>query len=133
MIVLPAERVRWTNETNHTVELDPSQDLPITWSGGDAQREYVVIQGSFEALHAGISSTFICTAQSGAGSFTIPAHVLQTATRGFVKREVWWQHQGVYGSIIFSVRSFPVAIQAHGLDSGELWYVSESFAYARFK
>ncbi len=67
--------VTWTNKEGLT-SADRTQDLTVTWSGGDPSKELVVIIG----IAAGEKATagFLCTEKVSAGTFTVPAWVLSS-------------------------------------------------------
>jgi hypothetical protein len=70
-ITLPPP-LTWTNK-NGLTSLDRTQDLTVTWSGGLADKEFVLIVGlSANQATAG----FLCTEKVSAGQFTVPAWVL---------------------------------------------------------
>jgi uncharacterized protein (TIGR03437 family) len=69
--------------------IDRSIPLTVTWSGGDLSTDQAVIAGfkSITSLSAGRQGTtatswFVCTADLGTGSFTVPAEVLQAMPTG---------------------------------------------------
>ncbi len=65
----------WTNQDAIT-SVSRSQDLLITWSGGDPDKEYIYIMGVSNDLTTWASGGFLCTERVSAGQFTVPAHVL---------------------------------------------------------
>ncbi len=73
-LTLPAPPI-WTNHSSITA-VNRSQDLTVTWSGGDTAKESVLIYGLSTNTNLGVGSLFACVERSAAGRFTIPALVL---------------------------------------------------------
>lgn len=71
---LPAA-VTWTNPDVIGRAISRSQDLTITWSGGDSARQFVTLAG-VSMLATGAAAGFACRQAADAGSFTIPARIL---------------------------------------------------------
>ena len=72
-ITLPPP-LNWTNQASLTA-VDRTQGLTVTWSGGLADKEFVMIVGlSANQATAG----FLCTERVSAGQFTVPAWVLSS-------------------------------------------------------
>jgi len=67
--------VTWTNKDTISAA-DRKQDLTVTWSGGAADKEYVLIAGVSTNQQA--TAGFACTEKVSAGKFTIPAWVLSS-------------------------------------------------------
>jgi len=67
--------LRWTNRASITT-IPRSQDLRVTWTGGNAAQEYVTIVGVSMKTAPEVGAAFLCTERAGAGSFTVPALVL---------------------------------------------------------
>ena len=78
--------LEWTNlSATASAGIDRNSDLTLTWKGGDAATEYVVLIGA--VFPSGITTdnplpgsafatAFACTERAGAGQFTVPAAVL---------------------------------------------------------
>lgn len=68
-IQLPPDPFRWSNlpDPNQGHEVSSSQDLTITWSGGDRTGEYVVISGGTDDGVSPRVSSFTCTERAGGG------------------------------------------------------------------
>jgi uncharacterized protein (TIGR03437 family) len=64
----------WTNMDAIT-NVQRSQGLPITWSGGDPN-SYVTITGGSFLTSPVVATIFSCTEKVSAGSFTVPSYVL---------------------------------------------------------
>ena len=73
-LTLPGQIV-WANHANIGT-VSRSQDLTVTWTGGDSSREYVMIEGLSTDTSAGIGAMFVCAERASAGQFTIPSLVL---------------------------------------------------------
>ena len=72
----------WTNESSISDPIARGSDLPITWTGGGSGMVTMTGTGYSQTGGTGAdatydATTFICTAQATAGSFTIPTSVLQ--------------------------------------------------------
>jgi uncharacterized protein (TIGR03437 family) len=63
----------WTNR-NSLLNVDRSQPLSLSWTGGDGQT--VAIIGIGEDLPTNSSAAFVCMAAQGAASFTVPTDIL---------------------------------------------------------
>jgi uncharacterized protein (TIGR03437 family) len=72
----------WTN-SGSAATITRSQGATVNWSGG-ASGTYVEISGSSAATIGGqyLSVGFVCNAPAGAGTFTVPAYVLQALPVG---------------------------------------------------
>ncbi len=108
----------WTNQDSIT-NINRGQGLLITWSGGDPNREYVLIIGSSTVLSPVVGVTFICTERVAAGRFTVPVEVLSVLPPSAVQ-------QGIPTGFL-SVGSAPVfgdlnRFTARGLDAGYFTY-----------
>jgi hypothetical protein len=66
--------LNWTN-LDSIQTIDRSQDLTVTWTGGDPTREYVLIGGSVQTPGMTI---FACAERVEAGRLVIPSVVLST-------------------------------------------------------
>ena len=67
--------VIWTNPDVIGRAIPRTQDLTITWSGGDPERQFIILSG-VSMLATGAAAGFACRQTAGAGSFTIPAQIL---------------------------------------------------------
>jgi hypothetical protein len=108
-----AAPVKWTNQTQ-LVQVNRSQGLTLSWSGGDPQRETVLIQGVSSDIPTHSSASFICAVSPSAGSFTVPPYVLANlpATRSTEVQPKAWLFLGsipLNGAASFA---------AQGLDAG---------------
>jgi uncharacterized protein (TIGR03437 family) len=73
-ITLPPP-LTWTNMSGVTA-VDRTQDLSVTWSGGIADKEFVLIVGLAASNQA--VAGFLCSEKVSAGQFTVPAWVLSS-------------------------------------------------------
>src|SRR6185436_11222675 len=71
-LTMPAG-ITWTNR-EAMMAPDRSQDLTVTWSGGSADKEVVLIVGASGSDLA--TGGFLCTEKVSAGKFTVPAWVM---------------------------------------------------------
>jgi uncharacterized protein (TIGR03437 family) len=99
--------ISWTNEPSFGTQVSRSAGFPVNWSGGDPQG-YVLITGASSSNGIGVS--FVCTARTTDGTFTVPANVLEAFPVG----------NGIAPSQQFAVWgiSAPVQFTASGLDLG---------------
>ena len=68
--------ITWTNEPDLGAPLDRAQDLTVTWTGGDPDKEFALIAGLSNNGQA--IAGFLCAEKVSAGKFTIPAWVLSS-------------------------------------------------------
>ena len=67
--------LKWTNRDALT-SADRSQDLTVNWTGGAADREFVMIAGFSQ--NERVIAAFLCTEKASAGKFTVPAWVISS-------------------------------------------------------
>ncbi len=70
----------WTN-TNVAANIDRSQDLTVTWTGGNPG-SYVYITGTSEDLKTFVVGGYTCLAIADAGHFTVPSYILSALPAG---------------------------------------------------
>ena len=73
-LTLPTPPV-WTNQADFTA-ISRSQDITVTWTGADPEKEYVLVTGL--SNKPGIAGQFVCAERASAGRFTVPAMVVST-------------------------------------------------------
>jgi uncharacterized protein (TIGR03437 family) len=76
-LTIPDSQFTWTNKQSiQTVRR--TEDLTVTWSGGDPDKEFVAIVGwsAWDRDGGDVVSVFVCAERPSAGSFTVPAWVL---------------------------------------------------------
>ena len=103
-VTFPAP-LEWTNQSL-IYGIARSQGLELTWTGGDAGGA-VAIRGSAFA-RAGSQTpgaSFLCSAPSNPGKFTVPASILQALPPGA-------------GTLTLENQSAPQSFSASGLDAG---------------
>ncbi|MEZ5401773.1 MAG: hypothetical protein R2729_19015 [Bryobacteraceae bacterium] len=69
------QRFNWTNQ-DATTRVQRSQDLTLTWEGGDPPNEYVTVSGSSSRSNPRGGVTFYCTGPASAGRLVVPSVVL---------------------------------------------------------
>ncbi len=67
--------LNWTNRLQIGM-VDRSQPLNVTWAADGLQNAFIVIAVSNYDLPSNAQRVFVCTANGGDGTFTIPAYVL---------------------------------------------------------
>ena len=108
-----APALNWTNRPQ-MVSIDRSNALTVTWSPDGLRNSLVIVAGSNYDLPTNTQQSFACSAAGEAGSFSIPAYILQTfpASRPRVGQS----------SGIVMLGAFPeqnvVPFSASGLDTG---------------
>jgi uncharacterized protein (TIGR03437 family) len=75
-LTLPAP-VTWTDHASLNT-VNRSQDLTVTWSGGDDEKEYMIIQGLSTNTALGVAALFSCVERPSAGRFSVPSLVLSS-------------------------------------------------------
>jgi hypothetical protein len=113
-ITLP-QPFHW-NEQTTIREIDRTQPVTLTWTGGDANT-YVVVTG-LAMDPASVYTQFACTAPTSAGAITIPRDILASMIPSFVNP----------GSTVPTGQLFmynyvlPQKFTASGVDSGNVSY-----------
>lgn len=116
-LTLPA-LINWTNQDSFTT-ISRSQDLTVTWSGGDAAQEYVVIFGFSGDTTREVAAGFTCVERASAGRFTVPSWVLSTLpASGMLTASI---PKGILGVNTYSILG-ATKFQAQGLDVGSFGY-----------
>jgi len=67
--------VNWANK-DALASPDRTQDLTVTWSGGNPDKEFALIAGV--SVNQNYTGGFLCAEKVSAGQFTVPAWVLST-------------------------------------------------------
>jgi hypothetical protein len=82
-LTLPAP-IQWTNQDSFSV-VRRSQDLTVTWTGGDSAKEFVEVNVTSYDTTRAVAAEITCTERASAGRFTIPSWLLSTlpASSGF--------------------------------------------------
>ena len=117
-ITLPP-MLTWTNMAEFTSP-DRTQDLTVTWTGGDPAKEFALIAGV--AASNQVTVGFLCAGQVSAGQFTVPAWVLSSLPKSDLFTSGDQTMPG--GILAVGKASFTSAgrFTAPGLDFGVLTY-----------
>jgi len=75
-LTLPAP-IQWTNQDSFSV-VRRSQDLTVTWTGGDSAKEFVEVNVTSYDTTRAVAAEITCTERASAGRFTIPSWLLST-------------------------------------------------------
>jgi uncharacterized protein (TIGR03437 family) len=110
----------WTNEAEIS-DVPQSSDLTVTWSGGDPEREFVMIAGVSRNTVSKAQASFVCSERVTAGRFVVPATVLAS-----LPASSEWTGAGVPS--VLTVSTQPVVASATftapGLDLGLFRYLN---------
>jgi len=127
-LTLPAP-IEWTNRDSFSV-VRRSQDLTVTWTGGDSAKEYVVVGASSYDTTRQVGAGITCMERASAGRFTIPAWLLSTlpATVSL---------PGTLPKGYVEFRTYPIVeparFQAQGIDVGYFGYELVNWKFAAFQ
>ncbi len=83
-LTIPGE-ITWTNRAQ-LAQVDRSQDLTFTWSGGMDGQEYVVAGGSSADESLQTRVTFLCAENPSAGKLKVPSALLSILPRSSVSQ-----------------------------------------------
>ncbi|MCX6636411.1 MAG: hypothetical protein NT090_15235 [Acidobacteria bacterium] len=119
----------WTNEQSvQTIPRD--QDLTITWSSPDADRELVTIAGI--SIDGDVTPTaFLCTERANAGRFTVPSWVLSAMMKSQFDSDL-----GIPLGVLFVMSSLldsESSFRAPNLDAGRLQYLQGQMRYIEYR
>ena len=110
----------WTNESQ-IGDVPRTADLTVTWSGGDPDREFVLIAGVSSNISSKAQASFLCSERVTAGRFVVPAMVLSS-----LPASGEWTGAGVPSVLVLG--SMPLAagttFTAPGLDLGLFYYLN---------
>jgi hypothetical protein len=117
-VAVPAN-LTWSNASAPGATISRSQNLTVTWTGADANSEYVVIQGSSANTTTQAGASFRCSAPAGAGPFTVPASILSALPSSGLSE------QGPVGFLLIEKKPLRqgTVLSAPGLDLGLLNYL----------
>ena len=111
----------WSNRDSIPDRIPRSEDVTVTWTGGDPDTEFVVILGH-SITAADVQGSFVCTERVEAGRFTAPSVVLSSLP---VSRE--WTTEDESPAASLSVGTQPTAgaarFTAPGIDWAYFTYV----------
>ncbi len=68
--------VMWTNIPSTRIDVTRFNGYRVTWTGGDASRDFVTITGTSVDTANDVKAKFFCAERADAGEFTIPPYVL---------------------------------------------------------
>ena len=109
--------MKWENKASINI-IDRSQNLEVTWSGGDPNGFVNIVGGSTVSTTFG--AAFVCREKTSAGRFTIPSVALLNVPLGDVS--------------VLSVGGIsPAKFTATGLDSGVLTSYQNSAKTVTFR
>ena len=93
----------WSNRDSIPDRIPRSEDVTVTWTGGDPDTQFVVILGhSMPAVPPEVEGSFVCTERVEAGRFTVPAVVLSSLP---VTREWTGEEESPTGSSIVATKT----------------------------
>ena len=127
---LPAS-LTWSNRDSIPDRIPRSEDMTVTWTGGDPDTQFVVIVGhSLPA--AAVQGSFVCTERVEAGRFTVPSVVLSSLP---VTREWTSDDESPTGSLIVGTQPTAGAARftAPGIHWGYFTYVDLELKIIRYE
>ena len=129
-LTLPAP-IQWTNQDSFSV-VRRSEDLTVTWTGGDSAKEYVVVGGTSFDTTRKVSAEITCVERASAGRFTIPSWLLSTlpATSGLFPGTSL--PYGMVGIITYTIVE-PARFQTQGIDVGYFGYKVMTYKLVAFR
>ncbi|MCC6391257.1 MAG: beta-propeller fold lactonase family protein [Bryobacterales bacterium] len=120
----------WSNQDD-LASPDRTQDLTVTWSGGDPGKEFALIAGL--SANQQVEGGFLCAEKVSAGKFTIPAWVLsslpKTDTFALGDQSIPGGLLGVGTASFTNTGRFTAA----GLDFGVLTYEQAAIRLASYR
>jgi hypothetical protein len=129
-LTLPAP-IQWTNRDSFSV-VRRSQDLTVTWTGGDSAKEYVVVSAISYDTTRKVGAEITCVERASAGRFTIPSWLLSTlpASSGLLPGTIL-----PASKVEFSTNTIvePARFQAQGIDVGYFGYELTNSKSAAFQ
>jgi uncharacterized protein (TIGR03437 family) len=129
-LTLPAP-IQWTNRDSFSV-LRRSQDLTVTWTGGDSAKEYVVVGATSLDMARRVGASITCVARASAGQFTIPAWLLSTLPASSGPSPGGSLPNGRVEFSTYTIVE-PARFQAQGIDVGNFGYEVMTFKLAAFQ
>jgi uncharacterized protein (TIGR03437 family) len=110
----------WTNEAEVN-DVSRSENLTVTWSGGDPDSEFVLIAGASLNHASKAQGSFVCSERVAAGRFVVPATVLSSLPASST-----WTGTGVPSCLGVVTRPTldRAKFTAPGLDLGLFYYDS---------
>lgn len=120
----------WTNQDSLGT-ISRTQGLKIQWTGGDPDREFVVIMGLSANTPSQVAGSFVCAARVADGQFTVPASILS-----HLPVTTPWTGAGTpTGTLTVATQLLPAAgkFSAPGLDAAYFTYTAQSVAVVNFE
>ena len=110
----------WTNEAEIS-DVALTSDLTLTWTGGEPDREFVMIAGTSVNSVSKAQASFVCNERVAAGRFTVPATVLAS-----LPASSEWTGAGVPSFLSISTQPLvaTATFAAPGLDLGLFRYLN---------
>ncbi len=121
----------WSNRDSIPDRIPRSEDMTVTWTGGDPGTQFVVIVGhSLPA--AAVEGSFVCTERVEAGRFTVPSVVLSSLP---VTREWTSDEESPTGSLIVGTQPTAEAARfvAPGIHWGYFTYIDLELEVVRYE
>jgi len=119
-LTLPAP-IAWTNQSSVSA-ITRSQDVTVTWAGGDDSREFVMIGGLSSDTNLGVGALFACTERPSAGRFTVPRLVLSSLPPSGTMNLGGQLVPSGYLQVVTISMTEPNRFHAQGLDTGIISY-----------
>jgi hypothetical protein len=111
-LTIPSNVATWSNQDS-LGNIPRTQDLQITWSGGDPNT-YVAIFGSSADPKTGAGTAFVCVERANIGRLTVPFWILSSMPASGLSPE-----GALVGYLAFAVTiPQPTRFQANGVDVG---------------
>jgi uncharacterized protein (TIGR03437 family) len=129
-LTLPAP-IQWTNQDSFSV-VRRSQDLTVTWTGGDSAKEYVVVGATSYDMTREVAAEITCMERASAGRFTIPAWLLSTLPASSGLFPGTSLPRGIVNFSTYTIVE-PARFQAEGIDVGYFGYEVINFKFAAFQ
>ncbi|MFN7993335.1 MAG: hypothetical protein U0Q18_07025 [Bryobacteraceae bacterium] len=119
----------WTNQDSVS-SINRARDLTVRWTGGDPEKEFVVIVGLSVDATSQILGSFVCAERPAAGQFTVPASILS-----HLPVTTPWTGDG-FPTATLTVATQPLAATAKfaapGLDAAYFTYAAQNVALVNF-
>jgi uncharacterized protein (TIGR03437 family) len=129
-LTLPAP-IQWTNQDSFSV-VRRSQDLTVTWTGGDSAKEYVFVGAISYDMTRGVAAEITCMERASAGRFTIPSWLLSTLPASSGLFPGTSLPRGIVNFSTYTIVE-PARFQAEGIDVGYFGYEVINFKFAAFQ
>ncbi len=104
--------LNWTNASS-TNTIPRTQDLLVTWTGGDPNGQVIITGTSITNTTASLGSAFVCIERASAGRFSVPSLVLLSLPASSTSTAA-----GSIGGIMAVSSGVSTTFKASGLDQG---------------